>query len=166
MMRHFKIAERGTGVLSDLALLRWALAIIFLWFGCMKFTAYEANGNAALIANSPFMGWMNSAFGVRGASDVIGIIELSTCAMLALGSLVPIASAIGAAMSSVTFLITLSFFASTPGVAEPTAGGFPAISALPGQFLLKDLVLLAASITLLRASVRLHTTTFDPSSGS
>jgi uncharacterized membrane protein YkgB len=41
---------------------------------------------------------------------------------------------------------TLTFFLSTPGVAEATAGGFPAISAVPGQFLLKDLVLLAASL--------------------
>jgi uncharacterized membrane protein YkgB len=43
---------------------------------------------------------------------------------------------------------------STPGVAEATAGGFPAISAVPGQFLLKDLVLLAASLSLLSASVK------------
>ena len=57
-------------------------------------------------------------------------------------------------MSAVTFLITLTFFVSTPGVAEPTAGGFPAISAPIGQFLLKDLVLLAASINLLLASIR------------
>jgi len=49
---------------------------------------------------------------------------------------------------------TLTFFLSTPGVAEATAGGFPAISAAPGQFLLKDLVLLAASLSLLLASVQ------------
>ena len=45
-------------------------------------------------------------------------------------------------------LITLTFFPSTPGVAEATAGGFPAILAAPGQLLLKDLVLLAASLSL------------------
>jgi hypothetical protein len=49
---------------------------------------------------------------------------------------------------------TLTFFLSTPGVAEATAGAFPAISAAPGQFLLKDLVLLAASLSLLFASVQ------------
>jgi hypothetical protein len=38
-------------------------------------------------------------------------------------------------------------------VAEPTAGGFPAISAPIGQFLLKDLVLLAASSVLLRTAL-------------
>ena len=39
-------------------------------------------------------------------------------------------------------------------MAEATAGGFPAISAAPGQFLLKDLILLAASLSLLLASVQ------------
>jgi putative redox protein len=33
-----------------------------------------------------------------------------------------------------TYLITLTFCLSTPGVAEATAGGFPAISAAPRQF--------------------------------
>lgn len=43
-------------------------------------------------------------------------------------------------------LITLSFMFTTPGVAAAEAGGFPALSAEIGQFLLKDLVLLAASV--------------------
>ena len=85
---------------------------------------------------------------------MLGVIELSTAAALILGAFHPICSALGAAMSAATYLITLTFFLSTPGVAEATAGGFPAISAVPGQFLLKDLVLLAASLSLLSASVQ------------
>ncbi|WP_246704733.1 YkgB family protein [Rhizobium sp. P32RR-XVIII] len=137
----------------SLILLRIALIVVFIWFGCMKFTAYEANGNAGLIANSPFMSWMNVAFGIQGASYVIGVIELSTAAALIAGAFVPLFSAVGATMSTITFAITLTFFLSTPGVAEPTAGGFPAISAPIGQFLLKDLVLFAASLNLLFASL-------------
>jgi uncharacterized membrane protein YkgB len=57
-------------------------------------------------------------------------------------------------MSAATYISTLTSFLSTPGVAEPTAGGFPAISAASGQFLLKDLVLLATSLSLLLASVQ------------
>ena len=57
-------------------------------------------------------------------------------------------------MSTATYVITLTFFLTTPGVAEAMAGGFPAISAMPGQFLLKDLVLLAASLSLVLASVQ------------
>lgn len=149
-----QIAEKSVGSLSLLALLRWALVVIFLWFGGMKFTAYEASGIAPFIANSPIMSWLHVQFGVQGASYVIGALELSTAAALILGAFKPIFSALGAAMSTATYLLTLTFFLSTPGVAEATAGGFPAISAMPGQFLLKDLVLLAASLSLLRASVQ------------
>lgn len=38
-----------------------------------------------------------------------------------------------------------SFLFSTPGW-EPSLGGFPALSTLPGQFLLKDVVLLGALV--------------------
>ncbi len=148
------VAEKTDGSRASLALLRWALVIVFLWFGGMKFTSYEANGIAPFIANSPIMSWLHALFGVQGASYVIGIIELSTAGALIAGALNPVASALGAAMACLTFIITLTFFLSTPGVAEPVAGGFPAISASIGQFLLKDLVLLAASLCLLLASVR------------
>jgi len=149
-----QIAEKGTGSFNFLLLLRWALVVIFLWFGGMKFTGYEAAGIAPFIEHSPIMSWLNGFFGVQGASWIIGVIELSTAFALFLGAFEPIFSALGAAMSAATYLITLTFFLSTPGVAEATAGGFPAISAAPGQFLLKDLVLLAASFSLLLASVQ------------
>jgi len=138
---------------KDLALLRWALVIIFVWFGAMKFTAYEVDAIAPLIGHSPVMGWLG-IFGLRGQSYLIGVIELSTALVLILGAFRPVFSALGALMSAATYLITLTFFVTTPGVGEPTAGGFPAISAMPGQFLLKDAVLLAASLVLLRASIR------------
>lgn len=147
----FLVAERDQ---RELSLLRWALVIVFLWFGAMKFTAYEAGGIAPFIGNSPIMSWLGM-FGTQGQSYLIGAIELSTAVVLILGAFRPIFSALGGLMSAGTYLITLTFFITTPGVAEPTAGGFPAISAMPGQFLLKDAVLLAASLVLLRASVRL-----------
>jgi uncharacterized membrane protein YkgB len=151
---HLQIAEKSAGSFNSLALLRWSLVVIFLWFGGMKFTAYEAGGIAPFIEHSPIMGWLHTLFGVQGASYVIGVLELSTAAALIVGAFKPVFSALGAAMSAGTYLITLTFFLSTPGVAEATAGGFPAISAMPGQFLLKDLVLLAASLSLLLSSIR------------
>lgn len=154
MFMSLDIAERSVGSHRELALLRWALVIVFLWFGGMKFTSYEANGIAPFIAHSPIMSWLHAILGVQGASYVIGIVELSTAVVLIAGAFNPLASALGAAMSCLTFVITLTFFLSTPGVAEPTAGGFPAISASVGQFLLKDLVLLAASLCLFLASSR------------
>lgn len=146
-----KVAEQSD---RSLALLRWSLAVIFIWFGAMKFTAYEAAGIATFIEHSPIMAWLNVMFGVQGASYVVGVLELSTAVALVVGAFSPLFSALGAAMSTATFAITLTFLLSTPGVAEETAGGFPAISAVPGQFLLKDLVLLAASLCLLISSLR------------
>jgi reactive chlorine resistance protein C len=153
MMPSLRIAERTTGSHTALALLRWALVIVFVWFGAEKYTNYAATGIAPFIAHSPILSWLHPLFGVQGASDIVGSIELSTGIALAIGAFNPIASALGAAMSSVTYLITLTFFLSTPGVAEPAAGGFPALSGPVGQFLLKDLVLLAASLCLLCSSV-------------
>ncbi len=146
----FRVPEHDR---RELALLRWALVIVFLWFGAMKFTAYEASGIAPFIGHSPIMNWLGM-FGTQGQSYVIGVVELSTAVFLILGAFRPILSALGALMATATYLITLTFLFTTPGVAEPTAGGFPAISAVPGQFLLKDAVLLAASLVLLLASVR------------
>ena len=148
-----RIAEQTDGSRRSLMLLRWSLVIVFLWFGGMKFTGYEAAGIAPFVAHSPIMGWLHTLFGVQGASYLIGIVELATAGMLIVGAFQPWASTLGAAMSCLTYLITLTFLVSTPGVAKPTAGGFPAISAPIGQFLLKDLVLLAASLCLLLASL-------------
>lgn len=153
MASSFCIAEKSIAAYRVFALLRWALVIVFLWFGGMKFTGYEANGIAPFIANSPIMSWLHALFGIQGASYVIGVVELATAVALIAGAFSALFSALGAAMSCATYVITLTFFLSTPGVVEPTAGGFPAISAPIGQFLLKDLVLLAASLCLLLASL-------------
>jgi hypothetical protein len=74
-----QIAEKSVGSLSLLALLRWAPVVIFLWFGGVKFIAYEANGIAPFIVNSPIMSWLHALFGVQGASDVIGVEIIDCC---------------------------------------------------------------------------------------
>jgi len=152
LQTRFIVAERNSGSMSGLALLRWSLVVIFIWFGCMKFTSYEAHGIAGLIANSPFMSWLHTLFGIEGGARVVGVLELATAAAPIAGAFVPVLSALGAAMSTATYVITLTFLITTPGVFVPSLGGFPAISGDIGQFLLKDLVLLAASLTLLLAS--------------
>ena len=138
----FYIAERTEGSRASLGLLRWALVVIFLWFGVGKFTGHEATRFTQFMAHSPIMSWLLALFGVEGASHVVGFLELSTTAALIAGAFNAFASALGAAMSRTTYLITVSFLLTTPGVSEPTVGGF----------LLKDLVLLAASLCLLHAS--------------
>jgi uncharacterized membrane protein YkgB len=54
----------------------------------------------------------------------------------------PIASALGSALGALTFLTTVTFLLSTPGVWDP---GFPALG-MTGAFLIKDIVLLGACV--------------------
>ena len=122
-----------------------ALAVIYFWFGGMKFTHYEAQGLVPLVGNSPLLGWVYKIFSVDTFSGLLGILEVSIGALI-LGRFVsPKLSILGGALSAGLFVTTVSFMFSTPGVFEPGLG-FPAITIAPGQFLLKDIGLLAASI--------------------
>jgi len=121
-----------------------ALAVIYAWFGGMKFTDYEANAIKGLIANSPFLSLIYEFLSVHGASYFIGSVEIAVAALIALRIVSPKLSFIGALGSIGVFAVTFSFFFSTPGVVLGDLG-FPAISVLPGQFLLKDLGLLVLS---------------------
>lgn len=130
----------------------YALVVIFFWFGAMKFTNYEASSIAPLVMNSPLTVWLHGSLGIDGAARVIGVYEILAGLLIAARPINPRISAIGGAMAAICFAVTLSFMLSTPGVAEPAAGGFPGISVVPGQFLLKDLVLLGVSLWILAAS--------------
>ena len=110
----------------------------------MKFTAYEAEGIYGLVANSPLMSWAYSVFSVRQFSALIGFTELLVAALIAVRPFSARASALGSVLAIGMFATTLSFLFTTPGVVEPSVG-FPGISVLPGQFLLKDVVLLGAA---------------------
>ena len=122
-----------------------ALAVIYFWFGGMKFTHYEAEGLVPLVSNSPLLGWVYGLFSVDTFSSLLGVVEVSIGLLIAGRLVSPKLSLVGGALSAGLFFTTLSFMFSTPGVIEPSLG-FPAISVAPGQFLLKDLGLLALSI--------------------
>ena len=126
-------------------LVRYGLALVLAWIGAMKFTAYEANGIQPLVANSPLMSWVYHLLSIQLFSNFLGLVEIIIALMIALRPLSAALSAVGSGAAAVMFLTTLSFLASTPGW-EPSLGGFPALSVTPGQFLLKDVVLLGAAL--------------------
>jgi len=80
-------------------------------------------------------------------------VEIAIAVMIALRPVSARVSALGNALAVVMFLTTVSFLFSTPGW-EPSLGGFPALSVAPGQFVLKDLVLLGAAVWLLGESLK------------
>jgi len=124
---------------------RYGLVLVLMWIGAMKFTTYEATGIQPLVANSLVMGWLYEIFSVQALSALLGVTEIAVAVMIALRPVSAVAAAVGSALAAGMFLVTLSFLLSTPGW-EPTAGGFPALSVVPGQFLLKDVVLLGAAV--------------------
>jgi len=124
---------------------RYGLAIVMIWIGAMKFTQYEAAGIQPLVANSPLMSWLYDLMSVQGFSNLLGTVEITVGLMIALRPVSAKLSAIGSLATVPMFLGTLSFIFSTPGW-ESTLG-FPALSVVPGQFLLKDLVLLGAALS-------------------
>ena len=125
---------------------RYGLVLVLLWIGGMKFTAYEAAGISGFVANSPLMSWAYSLFSVQGFSAVLGATEIVIALLIASRPLSARAALVGSASAVGMFLTTLSFLFTTPGVWETSAGGFPALSVVPGQFLVKDFVLFGASL--------------------
>jgi uncharacterized membrane protein YkgB len=138
---------RSIATFGDQAL-RFSIVIVLGWIGAMKFTAYEAGAIQGLVASSPFTAWLYGVFDLQTTSNLIGSIEIATALALVLAPLHRNIAIIGTAAATVTFAVTLSFLFTAPGW-EQSLGGFPALSVVPGQFLLKDIVLLAASISLL-----------------
>jgi uncharacterized membrane protein YkgB len=152
MIKDFNVSEKGHGSYWLLGILRWVMVLIFISFGIQKFTPESAQGIAFYISNSPFVSWLSN-FGIRGEANLLGIIELTTAALLAAGAFIPILSALGSLMGIGTFAITWSFFFSTPGVVKWSVSTDPIAWNLAGEFLYKDVVLLCVCIVLFLASL-------------
>jgi uncharacterized membrane protein YkgB len=143
-----------TGLLKkdlDYNLLRASMVIIFLLFGYQKWFTYEAKILIPYIGNDPFLSWMYPVFGTQGASWLLGVSEWIFGALLFLGFWNKRLGVLGALGSTVTFAVTVTIIPFMPNGWDPAAG-FPAMAGnVP--FLLKDVVLLAVSIYLLKQDV-------------
>lgn len=132
--------------------LRYSVVIVLAWIGAMKFTAFEAGAIQGLVASSPLTAWLYGVMELQGVSNLIGTFEIATALAIVFGPLHRHVAIGGAIAAIITFSVTLSFLFTAPGW-EASLGGFPALSVVPGQFLLKDVVLLAASVSLLGRAV-------------
>jgi len=119
-------------------ILRYSLTFLLLLFGTFKFFRFEAEAIQPLLGHSPFLAWLPASLGVRGSSALIGAVELFAGVGIALGPWWPRFGAIAGLVATATFLTTLSFLVTTPGVLAPGSDA--------GGFLLKDLVLLGAAV--------------------
>jgi uncharacterized membrane protein YkgB len=133
----------------DYHLMRASMVLIFVMFGYQKWFEYEAEVIKPFISNSPLVFWLIPAFGVRGASWFLGTTEWLFGGLLFLGFWNKRLGIIGAAGSLFTFASTVTIIPLIPDGWAAQAGGFPAMT-INTAFLLKDIVLFAASYYLLR----------------
>ncbi len=124
--------------------LRYGLVFFLLWFGFFKFTETEAAVIQPLVSNSPLMSWLYRVWSLREASALIGAAEILIAVAIALRPAFPFVSAVGSLGAVVTFLVTLSFLLTTPGM-WAIVDGFP-VPADAGGFILKDVFLLGAAL--------------------
>jgi uncharacterized membrane protein YkgB len=122
---------------------RYGLVVVLAWIGFGKYVKMEAR---VLIEHSPLMSWIYDVFSVTTVARGLGTMEILAALLIALRPVWPRASAVGSALAVVLFSGTLSFLFTTPGVVATHAAGLPVLSAQPGQFLLKDLVLIGVSL--------------------
>ncbi len=147
-----KSAVRSIDKLSAFVLC-YGLVMVVFWIGCLKFTAYESRGVFNHASHSPLLAWAYYILDVRDFSRALGVVEIATALLIAAGPVWPKLSILGSLTGIGMFLTTLSFVLTTPGVWQ--AGyGFAALSGFPGQFLVKDVVLLGAAIWTLNDSLR------------
>jgi uncharacterized membrane protein YkgB len=136
----------------DYHMLRTSMVVVFLFFGYQKWFEYEAKVLIPYISNGPLIFWLYPVFGIRGASWFLGVSEWLFGALLFLGFWNKKLGVLGAIGSIATFVGTVTIIPFMPNGWEPTAGGFPAmVGNVP--FLLKDVVLLAVSVYLLKEDV-------------
>src|SRR4051812_42014521 len=122
---------------------RYGLVVVLAWIGFGKYVKMESR---VLIEHSPLMSWIYHFLSVGAVAAALGTMEIVAAVLIAVRPWWPTVSAMGGALAVVLFLGTLSFLLTTPAVITTHAGPIPVLSGMPGQFLLKDLVLIGVAV--------------------
>ncbi|MFN3004214.1 DUF417 family protein [Mycolicibacterium wolinskyi] len=122
---------------------RYGLVVVLAWIGFGKYVKMESR---VLIEHSPLMSWIYQFLSVGTVAAALGTMEIVAAVLIAIRPFWPAVSAYGSALAVVLFVGTLSFLFTTPGVVATYAGPLPVLSGMPGQFLLKDLVLIGVAL--------------------
>jgi uncharacterized membrane protein YkgB len=132
----------------DYHLVRASMVLIFLLFGYQKWFDYEAQTLIPFISNGPLICWMYPVFGIRGASWFLGASEWLFAALLFWGFWNKKAGILGALGCLFAMIGTVTIIPFMPDGWD-AAAGFPAMKGNVA-FLMKDVVLLAVSVYLLK----------------
>ena len=151
----FVLVLRRSGLLTedlDYHLVRASMVIMFFFFGYQKWFPYEFERLVPFISNGPLIWWLYPVFGHAGASYFLGASEWTFGTLLLAGFWDKRLGILGALGATGTFIATVTIIPFMPEGWDVAAGGFPAMTGnVP--FLMKDVVLLAVSLYLLRQDV-------------
>src|SRR5271168_1547478 len=168
----------GTG------LMRFALVLVLVWIGGLKFAKYEADSIVPLVANSPMMSFFyhhptpeyrthmnkegelnvahrqwNENNGTYPVSYALGIVIVSIGLLIALHPFLPQLAAVGSFLLILMACTTLSFLVTTPEVWVPALGdsvhGFPYLAG-GGRLIIKDSIMLGAAVVTLADSAKAY----------
>jgi uncharacterized membrane protein YkgB len=137
--------ERGGGIVA-----RYGLVVVLAWIGVGKYVKMESH---VLIEHSPLMNWLYIFLSPTALAYSLATAEITAAVLIAIRPIWPRLSAAGSALAVVLFLGTVSLLFTSPGVVDTHIGALPVLAATPGQFLLKDLVLLGVALWTLGESL-------------
>ncbi len=136
----------------DYHFVRATMVIVFVVFGCQKWFDYEAQAIVPFIRSGPLIFWLYPLLGIRGEAFFLGSTEWLFGLLLFVGFWNRKPGILGALGSCATYVATVTIIPFFPNAWAAPAGGFPAAT-LPYLFLMKDLVLLSASVYLLKQDI-------------
>ncbi|WP_288435243.1 DUF417 family protein [uncultured Chryseobacterium sp.] len=123
----------GTGYYISL----FGAALILLWIGIFKFTPTEAEAIKPLVENHFLTFFVYKIISVQAMSNLIGAIEIIIALLLIFSAKFAVLRKYAGIGMIVTFLVTLSYLFTTPGIWK-IVDGVP----VTDFFILKDLMLL------------------------
>ncbi|ASW74269.1 membrane protein [Chryseobacterium piperi] len=118
-------------------------ALILLWIGIFKFTPTEAQGIKSLVENHFLTFFVYNIASVQAVSNTIGAIEIIIALLLIFSVKFAFLKKYAGIGMIVTFLVTLSYLFTTPGIWK-VVDGVP----VTDFFILKDLMLLGFGLML------------------
>jgi uncharacterized membrane protein YkgB len=143
-MNGIKTNRQATVYQSGYYISLFGAALILLWIGIFKFTPTEANAIKPLIENHFLTFFVYNFVSVQSVSNTIGVIEIIIALLLIFSVKFASLKRLAGLGMIATFLITLSYLITTPGVWK-VVDGVP----VTDFFILKDLMLLGFGLMIL-----------------
>ncbi|MCU4174140.1 DUF417 family protein [Carboxylicivirga sp. N1Y90] len=124
-------------------ILRYGLAIVFIWLGLLKFKNTEADYLNDILKNSSLFSWLLKYITAYTFTLVLAYLQMIIGILLMLKPVSKKLSFIGAIIAVIILTISVSTLF-TSGHVWQSGYGFPELSKL-GQSILKDIILLGAA---------------------